>query len=60
MDAIAVVGIVLAGVRGLIELASSLGHKDAVLVALDAELAAHRALVDRALAAKVHDTERPK
>ena len=52
MDAVAVVGIVLAGVRGLIELASSLGHKDAVLVALDAELAAHRALVDAALREK--------
>ena len=43
-----------------LRLAEHLGVRDAVLTALDAELAAHRALVDRALAAKVHDTERPR
>lgn len=47
-----VVRIVIEGVRALVSLATQLGHGDAVKAALDAELAASRALTDDALAAK--------
>ena len=52
MTADAIIKIVVEGIRGLILLGEALGHRDAVIAALDAELAASRALVDRALVEK--------
>ena len=47
-----IVVMVVQGIKALISFAEQLGHGDAVREALDAELAAGRALTDRALAAK--------
>lgn len=52
MDPATIVATVVSIVQGAIALAEHLGQRDAVLTALDAVLAAHRAKVDAELRAK--------
>lgn len=54
MDPATIVQTIVSIVEGAIALATHLGQRDAVLTALDAALAAHRAKVDAELRIKHH------
>ena len=58
MGAAEIIELAVMGIRAIISLADQLGHGDAVRAALDAELAAGRAMTDDALRRK-HAGEKP-